>query len=132
MVRDQASMPPDRDWACSKPCWRSHMVTLRERAPWWQRTTMWLSGSSAWWARAGISPMGMETESGRCEVWNSQGSRTSRRMGGMGWVRSLAKASGVISGESMRLGYRLERRGCQCGRAHGCAYLCNPRAEQCV
>ena len=31
MVRDHASMPPARDWAFSKPCWRSHMVTLRER-----------------------------------------------------------------------------------------------------
>ena len=31
MVRDQASMPPARDWAWSKPWSRSHMATERER-----------------------------------------------------------------------------------------------------
>src|SRR5580698_6575166 len=51
-------MPPARDWTCSKPWLRSHMVTLRERAPWWQRTTMGASGSSSVWAREATSPMG--------------------------------------------------------------------------
>ena len=26
---DQASMPPEMDWAFSKPCWRSHEATER-------------------------------------------------------------------------------------------------------
>jgi len=102
MMRDQASMPPARDWARSKPWLRSHMATESERWPWWQRTMTEASGSSSAWAREGTSPMGMWTESGRAAVWNSQGSRTSRRMGasGDGVARSWAKACGVISGSS--------------------------------
>jgi hypothetical protein len=48
--------------------------------------------------------MGMRRELGSWVMANSQGSRTSRRMGAEGAERSWAKACGVISG-SRRVGW---------------------------
>src|SRR5260370_9996470 len=101
MERDQASMPPERDWAWVKPWSRNHKATLRERAPWWHMTTMGASGSSSAWAREATSPVGRGREVGMLAVWYSQGSRTSNRRGASGCRRCSAKAAGMISSSSM-------------------------------
>lgn len=105
MERDQASMPPATDCAFPKPCWRSQLATERERAPWWQSTARGASSSSSLKARPGTSFMGITTAPERAAVAISQGSRTSRRSGGVVPVSLCCSCSTVIS-RSMGAGYK--------------------------
>src|ERR1700729_4193114 len=96
MERDQASMPPARDWALAKPWSRNHKATLRERAPWWHMTTIGASGSSSLWAREGTSPMGIRRELGMLAVWYSHGYRADPKRDHRGLLRLCYQASGEL------------------------------------